>query len=89
MFQSSDISVFEVNIRFVGGLLACYALTGDEVLLYNKLLIPVSLIIVCFCCLFLILLVSFCCFLTRVVESNDAFWILYFKLFYLLYVVEK
>lgn len=25
----SDVSVFEVNIRFVGGLLACYALTGD------------------------------------------------------------
>ncbi|XP_033112615.1 mannosyl-oligosaccharide 1,2-alpha-mannosidase IA-like [Anneissia japonica] len=27
----SDISVFEVNIRFVGGLLSTYALTGDEV----------------------------------------------------------
>ncbi|GAB0100370.1 alpha-1,2-Mannosidase [Sergentomyia squamirostris] len=26
---SVDISVFETNIRFVGGLLACYALTGD------------------------------------------------------------
>lgn len=25
----SDVSVFEVNIRFVGGLLTCYALTGD------------------------------------------------------------
>ncbi|KAK7574061.1 hypothetical protein V9T40_011252 [Parthenolecanium corni] len=24
-----DLSVFEVNIRFVGGLLSCYALTGD------------------------------------------------------------
>ena len=31
MFQGSDISVFEVNIRFVGGLLAAYALTGDAV----------------------------------------------------------
>uniref|UniRef100_A0A1L8DR25 alpha-1,2-Mannosidase n=1 Tax=Nyssomyia neivai TaxID=330878 RepID=A0A1L8DR25_9DIPT len=26
---SLDISVFETNIRFVGGLLSCYALTGD------------------------------------------------------------
>ncbi|KAH0809068.1 hypothetical protein GEV33_013720 [Tenebrio molitor] len=26
---ASDVSVFEVNIRFVGGLLACFALTGD------------------------------------------------------------
>lgn len=26
---STDLSVFETNIRFVGGLLACYALTGD------------------------------------------------------------
>ncbi|XP_072387940.1 mannosyl-oligosaccharide 1,2-alpha-mannosidase IA-like isoform X1 [Diabrotica undecimpunctata] len=25
----SDVSVFEVNIRFVGGLLTCYAFTGD------------------------------------------------------------
>lgn len=24
-----DLSVFEINIRFVGGLLSCYALTGD------------------------------------------------------------
>ncbi|XP_018322492.1 mannosyl-oligosaccharide 1,2-alpha-mannosidase IA [Agrilus planipennis] len=31
----SDASVFEVNIRFVGGLLACFALTGD-VLFRNK-----------------------------------------------------
>jgi len=23
------VSVFEVNIRFIGGLLTCYALTGD------------------------------------------------------------
>ncbi|KAF2894512.1 hypothetical protein ILUMI_11640 [Ignelater luminosus] len=28
---SSDVSVFEVNIRFIGGLLACYALTGDTI----------------------------------------------------------
>lgn len=27
--QSADISVFETNIRFVGGLLSAYALTGD------------------------------------------------------------
>lgn len=25
----ADVSVFEVNIRFIGGLLTCYALTGD------------------------------------------------------------
>lgn len=24
-----ELSVFEVNIRFIGGLLSCYALTGD------------------------------------------------------------
>lgn len=29
MFQNMDLSVFEVNIRFVGGLLSCFALTGD------------------------------------------------------------
>ncbi|CAH1130761.1 unnamed protein product [Ceutorhynchus assimilis] len=27
----ADVSVFEVNIRFIGGLLTCYALTGDTV----------------------------------------------------------
>lgn len=27
--QNQDLSVFEINIRFVGGLLSCYALTGD------------------------------------------------------------
>jgi Glycosyl hydrolase family 47 len=29
--QSSDISVFETNIRYVGGLLAAFALTGDPI----------------------------------------------------------
>ena len=29
--QGFEFSVFEVNIRFVGGMLACYALTGDAV----------------------------------------------------------
>ncbi|CAH1975273.1 unnamed protein product [Acanthoscelides obtectus] len=29
--MTSDVSVFEVNIRFVGGLLACFALTGDVI----------------------------------------------------------
>lgn len=29
IFQANDVSVFETNIRFVGGLLSCYALTGD------------------------------------------------------------
>ena len=28
--QSGDISVFETNIRYVGGLLSTYALTGDD-----------------------------------------------------------
>ena len=32
IFQvSSEVSVFEINIRFVGGLLSLYALTKDEV----------------------------------------------------------
>lgn len=29
MFQAGDFSVFETNIRYVGGLLTCYAFTGD------------------------------------------------------------
>ena len=27
--KTSELSVFETNIRFVGGLLSCFALTGD------------------------------------------------------------
>ena len=30
LLQSGDISVFETNIRYVGGLLSIYALTGDD-----------------------------------------------------------
>ena len=30
---SSDLSVFETNIRYVGGLLSAYALTKEKVLL--------------------------------------------------------
>jgi len=30
-FQSTELSVFETNIRFVGGLLSAYALSGDKV----------------------------------------------------------
>ena len=29
MFQNTYVSVFETNIRFIGGLLTCYALSGD------------------------------------------------------------
>nr|XP_021206977.2 mannosyl-oligosaccharide alpha-1,2-mannosidase IA [Bombyx mori] len=29
--QDSELSVFETTIRFVGGLLSCYALTGDTI----------------------------------------------------------
>ena len=29
-FQVGDISVFETNIRYVGGLLTLYAFTGDD-----------------------------------------------------------
>ena len=31
----SDVSVFEINIRFVGGLLSAYALSKDEVRTYH------------------------------------------------------
>ena len=31
-FQSTELSVFETNIRFVAGLLTAYAFTGDKVL---------------------------------------------------------
>jgi len=27
--QKIDVSVFETNIRFIGGFLTCYAMTGD------------------------------------------------------------
>lgn len=30
-FQNAEVSVFEVNIRFIGGLLAAYYLSGQEV----------------------------------------------------------
>ena len=30
-FQSGDISVFETNIRYVGGLLSAFSLTGDDI----------------------------------------------------------
>jgi mannosyl-oligosaccharide alpha-1,2-mannosidase len=29
-FQSGDISVFEWTVRYVGGFLSLYALTGDD-----------------------------------------------------------
>ena len=36
----SEVSVFEINIRFVGGLLSLYALTKDEVdYLYHVIII--------------------------------------------------
>lgn len=31
LFQNAEVSVFEVNIRFIGGLLAAYYLSGQEV----------------------------------------------------------
>ncbi len=31
VIQKGDVSVFETNIRFIGGLLSIYALTGDKV----------------------------------------------------------
>ena len=30
IFKNSDVSAFEINIRFVGGLLSLYTLTGDK-----------------------------------------------------------
>lgn len=33
--QNAEVSVFEVNIRFIGGLLAAYYLSGQEVSLPN------------------------------------------------------
>lgn len=42
-----EFSVFEVNIRFVGGMLACYALTGDlvgtSIVLSVLFMLPVTL----------------------------------------------
>ena len=31
LFQSGDVSVFETNIRYVGGLLTAYSFTGDTI----------------------------------------------------------
>ena len=31
LFKASEVSVFEINIRLVGGFLAIYALTNDKV----------------------------------------------------------
>lgn len=31
LLQKIDVSVFEMNIRFIGGFLTCYAMTGDTV----------------------------------------------------------
>jgi len=33
-FQTGDVSVFETNIRYVGGLLSLFAFTGEEI--YKK-----------------------------------------------------
>lgn len=35
--QNAEVSVFEVNIRFIGGLLAAYYLSGQEVRTLNFL----------------------------------------------------
>lgn len=45
LFQSSELSVFETNIRFVGGLLSLYALTGDKVsLMFIKSMLTLKFI---------------------------------------------
>jgi hypothetical protein len=31
LFKDTDVSAFEINIRFVGGLLSLYSLTNDKV----------------------------------------------------------
>ncbi|CAC5376255.1 MAN1A_C [Mytilus coruscus] len=38
--ESSELSVFETNIRFVGGLLALYALTGDK--MYKEKVVKIA-----------------------------------------------
>lgn len=35
--QNAEVSVFEVNIRFIGGLLAAYYLSGQEVSAHLRL----------------------------------------------------
>lgn len=42
--QSGEVSVFEVNIRFVGGLLSCFALTGDRMFREKALLVAEKLL---------------------------------------------
>jgi len=46
--QGFEFSVFEVNIRFVGGMLACYALTGDQVWIDSILLFALELSSMCY-----------------------------------------
>lgn len=42
LVQNAEVSVFEVNIRFVGGLLSAYYLSGKEVRDILKLLVVFS-----------------------------------------------
>ncbi|KAL0280856.1 UNVERIFIED_CONTAM: hypothetical protein PYX00_002021 [Menopon gallinae] len=42
--MTSDLSVFETNIRFIGGFLACYALTGDVMFREKALLVAEKLL---------------------------------------------
>lgn len=42
--QWGEVSVFEINIRFVGGLLSCFALTGDHMFREKALLIAERLL---------------------------------------------
>lgn len=42
LLQNAEVSVFEVNIRFVGGLLSAYYLSGKEVRNKPKILVGFS-----------------------------------------------
>ena len=42
--QWGEVSVFEINIRFVGGLLSCFALTGDRMFREKAFLIAERLL---------------------------------------------
>jgi mannosyl-oligosaccharide alpha-1,2-mannosidase len=44
MKQWGEVSVFEINIRFVGGLLSCFALTGDRMFREKAFLIAERLL---------------------------------------------
>lgn len=61
--QNGEASLFEVNIRYVGGLLAAYYLTGEEVRLVGSPASFIPGVCVCVCVSERVITVTFQLFL--------------------------